>query len=104
MLPFGLAAGPSPIGRYLACRSKQERHSGFLLPWGGETTLNGFEFELPYYWAIRQDMDATFYAHYMQNRGLMGGIEYRIDNPEWGKGIWMFNFLDDQAEQVFFGG
>ena len=77
---------------------ENERQSGFLIPWAGETTLNGYEVELPYYWAIRDDMDATFYAHYMQNRGVMGGIEYRIDNPDWGKGIFMFNYLHDQAD------
>ncbi|MGA2226185.1 MAG: putative LPS assembly protein LptD [Syntrophobacteraceae bacterium] len=76
---------------------ENERQSGFLIPWAGETTLNGYETELPYYWAIRDDMDATFYAHYMENRGVMGGIEYRIDNPEWGRGIFMFNYLHDQA-------
>ncbi|MGA2403806.1 MAG: LPS assembly protein LptD, partial [Syntrophobacteraceae bacterium] len=79
----------------------QERQSGFLLPEVGTSTLNGAEFEIPYYWAIRDDMDATFYARYMENRGFMGGVEYRINNPEWGKGVWMFNFLDDQADKSF---
>ncbi len=76
---------------------ENERQSGFLIPWAGETTLNGYEMELPYFWAIRDDMDATFYAHYMQDRGVMGGVEYRIDNPEWGKGVFQFNFLHDEA-------
>jgi len=80
---------------------EQERHSGFLMPWVGNSTLNGFEFEEPFYWVIRDDMDATFYARYMVNRGVMGGVEYRINNPEFGKGIWQFNFLDDQASKSF---
>ena len=46
-------------------------------------------------------MDATFYAYYMTDRGLMGGLEYRIDNPQWGKGIFQFNFLHDQASASF---
>ena len=79
----------------------QERQSGFLIPEVGTSTLNGPEFEIPYYWAFRDDMDATFYARYMENRGFMGGAEYRINNPDWGKGVWMFNFLHDQAGPSF---
>jgi LPS-assembly protein len=76
-----------------------DRQSGFLLPSGGHSSLNGYQLEIPYYWVIRGDMDATFYARYLENRGFMEGAEYRINNQEWGKGIWMFNFLDDQASK-----
>ncbi|HIJ75103.1 MAG TPA: LPS-assembly protein LptD [Deltaproteobacteria bacterium] len=77
-----------------------ERQSGFLVPIEGNSTLNGWDMEVPYYWAFRGDMDATFYARYMSNRGFMGGVEYRINNPEFGKGIWSFNFLQDHANQA----
>ncbi|MDR3568056.1 MAG: LPS assembly protein LptD [Syntrophobacteraceae bacterium] len=76
-----------------------ERQSGFLLPFVGDSTLNGFHFELPYYWAIREDMDATLYTQYLQNRGVMEGAEYRVNNNQLGKGVWMFNYLDDQASK-----
>lgn len=78
-----------------------QRQSGFLLPMAGSSSLLGWQFEIPYYWAFRDDMDATFYAHYMARRGIMGGAEYRINNQEWGKGVWMFNYLEDQASQSF---
>jgi LPS-assembly protein len=78
---------------------KRERQSGFLVPWAGNSNLNGFEAEVPFYWAIRQDMDATFYGRYMADRGFMGGVEYRIDNTTWGKGIWLFNYLQDEADR-----
>jgi LPS-assembly protein len=74
------------------------RQSGFLLPWGGYSELNGLQGEIPFYWAIRQDMDATFFGRYMEERGFMGGIEYRINNERWGEGIWIFNYLDDRAD------
>jgi LPS-assembly protein len=76
-----------------------QRQSGFLLPFVGDSTLNGAHFELPYYWAIREDMDATLYTQYLQNRGVMEGVEYRINNSTFGKGIWAFNYLDDQASK-----
>ena len=76
-----------------------ERQSGFLMPTYGTSTLNGLDIEAPYYWAFRPDMDATFYARYMENRGFMGGVEYRINSEEFGKGDWMFNYLQDHASQ-----
>jgi LPS-assembly protein len=78
----------------------RERQSGVLLPTFGTSDTAGFEFELPFYWAIRKDMDATFYPHYMADRGLMAGIEYRIDNDTWGRGIWMLHFLEDQGDPL----
>lgn len=85
----------------LAVPVERERQSGFLLPWAGYSNLNGFSIEVPYYWAIRKDMDATLYAEYLEKRGFMGGVEYRVNNRQWGQGIWMFNYLHDQAGKEF---
>ncbi len=75
------------------------RQSGFLVPWGGFTKLNGFEGELPFYWAVRDDMDVTFFANVLSERGFMGGLEYRIANDTWGEGIWNLNYLRDQVSE-----
>lgn len=77
----------------------KDRQSGFLLPWAGSSSLNGLQAEVPYFWAIRQDMDMTFYERYMQERGWMSGLEYRIANQTWGEGIWLGNYLRDQASK-----
>jgi LPS-assembly protein len=84
---------------WLAFPANTERHSGLLLPDMGGSSLNGMELEIPYYWAIRQDMDATFYGQYLQRRGFMGGAEYRIIHERWGEGIWFVNYLRDNAEK-----
>lgn len=86
---------------YVALPVQLTRQSGFLLPWAGYSELNGFQGELPYYWAMREDMDATLYGRYMEERGWMSGLEYRIANNTWGKGIWLANYLDDQADEGF---
>lgn len=78
---------------------QKERKSGFLLPWGGFSDLNGVQGELPFYWAIREDMDATLFARVMEKRGVMGGLEFRINSDSWGEGIWMFNYLKDLADK-----
>ncbi len=94
----GLPVAYAPL---LGMPVEVERQSGFLLPWAGNSTLNGIQGEIPYYWAIREDMDLTFYSRYMENRGFMGGAEFRFNNPELGKGVWLFNFLQDQADPAF---
>jgi len=80
------------------------RQSGFLFPWAGYSDLTGFDFEIPYYWAFRDDMDATFYARYLEKRGFMAGAEYRINNRQWGEGVWRFNYIRDQADKDFLAG
>ena len=77
----------------------RKRQSGFLLPWGGYSELNGVQGELPFYWAIREDMDATFFGRYMSKRGWMSGVEYRIAHERWGEGIWLFHYLADHADK-----
>lgn len=84
----------------LAMPIEQKRQSGLLLPWLGFSDLNGVEAELPYYWAIREDMDATFFVRQMEERGTMGGAEFRYAHPKWGEGILQFNYLHDQASRA----
>ncbi len=79
---------------------EKKRQSGFLLPYAGYSSDNGFEFEQPYYWAIRDDMDATLYGRYLSERGFMSGLEFRINNPTWGTGVWAANYLHDQSDKV----
>ena len=85
----------------MALPVKQERQSGLLLPWAGSSTLNGFEGEIPFFWAIREDMDATIYGRMMQKRGFMSGLEYRINNQQFGEGVLLFNYLNDSASASF---
>ncbi|MGH9390836.1 MAG: LPS-assembly protein LptD, partial [Vicinamibacteria bacterium] len=56
---------------------KTTRQSGLLFPLLGSSGRTGFEINLPIYWAISQNMDATFYADYMADRGFKPGLEYR---------------------------
>jgi LPS-assembly protein len=86
----------SPV---FALPANSGRHSGFLLPYGGGSTLNGFMVEVPYYWAIRPDMDATFYGQYLSKRGFMGGAEFRMVNETWGEAIGLLNYIHDQVDE-----
>ena len=79
---------------YYPARSK--RQTGFLLPEGGISDRWGTYYNQPFFWAINESSDATFYGHYMNYRGLRFGLEYRYYLDDWSKGTWMADGLDDQ--------
>ena len=57
------------------------RKSGFLPPTMGNTSNNGFDFTLPYYWNIAPNYDATFSARALSKRGALLGSEFRYLLP-----------------------
>jgi len=54
-----------------------ERQSGFLPPRIGASTRLGFNFEMPYYLAISNSQDATFFPKFTANDGILWQGEYR---------------------------
>ncbi len=83
----------------LAFPVQTQRKPGFLAPWAGFSRLHGLEGEIPYYWAMREDMDVTLHGRYMVERGFMGTVEYRVHSEKWGQGAWLFTHLYDQADR-----
>jgi LPS-assembly protein len=96
---FWVRRVPVAYSPFLAFPADNARQSGLLIPAFGTSALNGTAAELPFYWAIRPDMDATFYAQVMGERGVMGGAEFRVANKTYGEGIWLFNYLQDQVDK-----
>ena len=82
----------SPI---LAFPAKTKRQTGLLVPEIGTSERKGFEFIQPLYWAINDQSDATFYAHYMQDRGQKIGAEYRYVLDEASRGTAMADGFTD---------
>ena len=81
---------------YMIFPAKSKRQTGLLPPSGGYSTLNGVELEVPFFWAISDQMDATFYQRYMSSRGYMQGAEFRYVTGEHSKGVLEFNILSDE--------
>jgi LPS-assembly protein len=54
-----------------------KRKSGFLVPWGMESSTTGIGFEIPYYWAIAPDYDATFTPRIQTTQGVLLQGEFR---------------------------
>lgn len=54
-----------------------KRLSGFLFPLVGNSNEHGFQFQIPYYWNIAPNYDATITPWYMSERGTMLQTEFR---------------------------
>jgi LPS-assembly protein len=90
-----------PVGYYpfVSFPARNRRQTGLLFPELGYSERKGFSFNQPFYWAIDDQSDATFYLHYMSERGLKPGLEYRYYLTREAKGALMFDFLhDDQID------
>ncbi|RJP92564.1 MAG: LPS-assembly protein LptD [Desulfobacteraceae bacterium] len=81
---------------YMVFPVKTKRQSGLLAPQMGFSSENGIEVTQPFYWAINQSSDATFYYNHIQNRGEKLGGEYRYTLSRQSKGTLMFDGLDDR--------
>jgi LPS-assembly protein len=62
---------------YFIFPAKTTRQSGLLYPYLAHSSKNGADIEIPFYWAISDSTDATFYQRYMSERGYKQGMEYR---------------------------
>ncbi len=67
-----------------------------MAPQFGYSDRKGTEYIQPFYWAINQSSDATFYVDYMADRGEKLGLEYRYVLDESSKGTLMYDFLNDR--------
>ena len=54
-----------------------KRKSGFLTPGISSNTTYGYAVEVPYYWAIAPDYDATFNPRFMSQQGVLMQAEFR---------------------------
>jgi LPS-assembly protein len=84
---------------YMIFPAKTKRQTGLLPPKLGYSTLNGAEVQIPFYWAISDQTDATFYQRYMTKRGYMQGVEFRYVESQNSKGILEFDILSDKEKQ-----
>ena len=82
---------------YLVWPVKAERASGLLFPEFGFSRRSGTILSNAIYWAIRRNMDATFYIDYMSLSGWGNGLEYRYMPSESGRGYFTGYFIRDQV-------
>ncbi len=81
---------------YLVFPVKLKRQSGLLTPRAEFSDRRGAEFVQPFFWAISPSADATFYAHYMDKRGLKSGLEFRWVTDPLSRGAVMLDGFQDR--------
>jgi len=83
---------------YFIFPAKTKRQSGLLPPTFGYSDRNGADIEIPFFWAISDSTDATFYQRYLTRRGYMQGLEYRYMAAEESRGTFLLDMLSDKRE------
>ena len=76
---------------------KTTRQSGFLIPFYGQQQASGTVVETPFYWAISDHADATFYQTYLSKRGYMQGAEFRSKGHQDDAVDLRFFYLSDDS-------
>jgi LPS-assembly protein len=76
-----------------------ERQSGFLIPTYGQHRAGGSVVEAPFYWAINNYSDLTFYQTVFSNRGYMQGGEYRLRGHDEAALNLRFFYINDNYTQ-----
>jgi LPS-assembly protein len=81
---------------YLIFPAKTTRQSGLLFPmFTYSSDKNGLDIQVPFYWAISESADATFYQRYMSQRGFKEGVEFRYYPSAETSGTLYADFLND---------
>ncbi len=80
----------------VAFPAKTKRQSGFLFPYlGYSKDKDGIDIEIPFFWAITPQMDATFFSRYMEKRGFKEGVEFRYFAGSKSFGTLYGDFMED---------
>jgi LPS-assembly protein len=76
-----------------------KRKSGFLMPGFTSSTAFGFGVEIPYYWAIAPDYDATFTPRITSKQGVLMQAEFRqrLENGAYQVRLYGIDQLDPGA-------
>lgn len=62
---------------YISFPTDDRRRTGVLSPTVGNDQRNGFDLQVPFYWNIAPNYDATLTPRWLSERGLMLGTEFR---------------------------
>ncbi len=93
---FNVRKWPIFYSPYFSMALKADRKTGFLFPRLVHGSREGFGWELPFFWAINDSLDLTFFPYYTGKRGFMTGLEGRYALDQKSKGIFRLRYLHDR--------
>ena len=75
----------------------RERQTGLIFPSFGYSSTRGYYYKQGFFWAIKENQDATVYLDYYGQKGFGEGLDYRyILTPESNGELWMYHIRDKQ--------
>ena len=94
--------GPVPVlyTPFFLSPISTRRASGLLAPNAGYSSFGGLFLEVPYYWAISNNEDATFTLDYYSSRAFGGSVEGRYLEPGGFTGSDKLTFLRDWQDNI----
>ncbi|MBN1364763.1 MAG: LPS-assembly protein LptD [Syntrophaceae bacterium] len=93
---FRIKGVPFLYSPYIIFPAKTKRQTGLLFPHMAYSKhKDGFDIELPLFWTISNQMDATFYQRYLEKRGFKEGAEFRYYIGNKSVGTFYGDFIED---------
>jgi len=100
---FYIRSVPVLYSPYFWAPLLKKRQTGLLIPTLGYSNTKGFTYKQGFYWAIKENKDATFYIDYYSKKGIAEGLDYRyIVSPETNGELWMYYLRDNVLFRDFF--
>jgi len=88
---------------YLIAPFQTERQTGFLMPEIGFSKLRGLNVNIPFFWAISENRDATITMDTYTKSGIAEGLEYRyIESKNTNGKWWLYHISDKVLDKDFF--
>ncbi len=101
---FQVKDTPVAYAPYFIVPTKTSRQTGFLTPQYGVSSSKGLYYNQPFFWAIDERSDLTLNEQFMDLRGFMHGIQYRVrpdsDSMGWVRFDWLYdNKTNDSVDR-----
>jgi LPS-assembly protein len=100
---FYLKDVPALYSPYFFFPFHADRETGFLIPVVEYSSLRGLHLNVPFFWVISENRDATAVLDTYSKRGIGKGLQYRYVEPEDVKGSWwLYHIRDTELSKDFF--
>src|SRR5262245_35049809 len=83
---FKVLGAPVVYTPWLVFPVKTERQSGFILPGIGQSSRNGTEIELPFFWAVTDNLNLLLRPEWFGRHGFASEVHTEYVNGETGEG------------------
>ncbi len=94
---------PALYAPFFVLPFQTERKTGFLMPVIDYSSSRGIHLNIPFFWAISENKDATVILDMYTKRGIGEGLEYRYIEPSGTKGNWwLYHIKDTELSKDFF--